>query len=60
LFGQLLIVTVGGEMFNVTSLKIIDWGIIIGITSIVLWVGEFNKFLKWKNLFRLQAHRLQK
>jgi Ca2+-transporting ATPase len=45
LVGQWLIVTVGGKMFNVTPLKYEDWGIIIGITSIVLWVGELNKLL---------------
>jgi len=40
LVGQWLIVTVGGEMFNVVPLKLADWGIIIGGTSLVLWVGE--------------------
>ena len=47
LAGQFLIVTIGREMFNVVPLKLSDWGIIIGITSLVLWVGEivriFNK-----------------
>ena len=38
--GQLLITTFGGAMFSVTPLKITDWLIIIGATSIVLWVGE--------------------
>ena len=40
LVGQWLIVTIGGEMFNVVPLKWKDWGIIIGATSIVLWIGE--------------------
>ena len=40
LVGQILIVTFGGEMFNVTPLKIVDWVIIIAVTSLVLWVGE--------------------
>ncbi|MCL2041950.1 MAG: calcium-translocating P-type ATPase, PMCA-type [Bacteroidales bacterium] len=40
LAGQCLIVTVGGEMFNVVPLKLADWGIIIGVTSLVLWMGE--------------------
>jgi len=40
LVGQWLIVTVGGEMFNVTALHLTDWAIIIGATSIVLWIGE--------------------
>lgn len=40
LFGQILIVTIGGEFFNVVPLKAIDWVIIIGGTSLVLWIGE--------------------
>ena len=46
LVGQWLIVTIGGEMFNVTPLKLTDWGIIIGLTSLVLWVGEIVRVLK--------------
>jgi Ca2+-transporting ATPase len=46
LVGQWLIVTVGGEMFNVTALKLTDWGIIIGSTSVVLWIGEAMRKLK--------------
>jgi len=38
--GQWLIVTIGKEMFNVTPLQLTDWVIIIGCTSVVLWVGE--------------------
>ena len=45
LFGQWLIVTVGGEMFGVTPLKPADWGIIIGATSLVLWTGEIARLL---------------
>ncbi|MCM1296684.1 MAG: calcium-translocating P-type ATPase, PMCA-type, partial [Muribaculaceae bacterium] len=40
-FGQIAIVTVGGEFFNVVPLRILDWLIIIVATSIVLWIGEF-------------------
>lgn len=39
-FGQILIVQLGGEFFNVTPLKLTDWLIIIGSTSLVLWIGE--------------------
>ena len=46
LIGQWLIVTVGREMFNVTPLKIVDWGIIIGVTSLTLWIGEIIRLLK--------------
>jgi Ca2+-transporting ATPase len=37
---QGLIITLGGAMFNVVPLSWEDWGIIIGITSIVLWIRE--------------------
>ncbi|MDH6535344.1 calcium-translocating P-type ATPase, PMCA-type [Parabacteroides sp. 52] len=40
LVGQYLIVTLGGEMFNVVPLTWKDWGIIIASTSFVLWIGE--------------------
>jgi Ca2+-transporting ATPase len=43
LIGQWLIVTLGGEMFNVVPLKPSDWGIILGTTSLVLWVGEIGR-----------------
>jgi len=37
LFGQILIVSVGGEFFNVVPLKFIDWLMIIGSTSLILF-----------------------
>lgn len=40
LLGQIAIVTIGGPFFSVEPLKLIDWSIIIGGTSIVLWLGE--------------------
>lgn len=40
LVGQVLIVELGGQMFNVTHLKLADWLVIISSTSLVLWVGE--------------------
>ena len=46
LVGQILIVSVGGDFFNVEPLKIIDWIIIIGGTSLVLWIGELTRLLK--------------
>ena len=45
LFGQIGIVSVGGEFFNVTPLKLTDWLIIIGSTSLVLWIGELVRLL---------------
>ncbi len=38
--GQIAIVELGGQFFNVTPLKFSDWCIIIGCTSLVLWIGE--------------------
>ena len=38
--GQILIVTFGGQMFNVTPLSLRHWLMIICGTSVVLWIGE--------------------
>ncbi len=46
LLGQIAIVTIGGEFFSVVPLKLIDWVIIIGGTSLVLWIGEFLRLFK--------------
>ncbi|MDE7188749.1 MAG: cation transporting ATPase C-terminal domain-containing protein, partial [Muribaculaceae bacterium] len=46
--GQLLIVSIGGEFFNVTPLKFIDWVLIIGGTSLVLWIGELVRLFSRK------------
>lgn len=44
--GQLLIVSFGGEMFHVTSLRLADWLYIIGGTSFALWIGESIRWVK--------------
>jgi len=44
--GQVLITTLGGQMFNVTPLQLIDWAIIIAGTSLVLWIGEIRRAIK--------------
>lgn len=44
--GQVFITTFGGQMFNVTPLKLTDWTIIIGATSLVLWTGEILRAIK--------------
>jgi len=59
LVGQWLIVTVGREMFNVVPLKLIDWGIIIVATSLVLWIGEIGKFFNFKNAYSSQTGFVQ-
>lgn len=43
--GQYVIVTLGGEMFSVVPLRWQDWLIIIGATSVVLWMGEIYRFV---------------
>ena len=44
--GQVFITTFGGQMFNVTPLKLTDWTIIIAATSLVLWTGEILRAIK--------------
>ena len=48
LLGQILIVSIGGQFFNVVPLKFTDWCIIIGATSLVLWIGEFLRLFTRK------------
>lgn len=48
LVGQFLIVTFGGEMFNVVPLTAKSWGIIIASTSAVLWAGELLRLFAKK------------
>ena len=52
LMGQWIIVTFGGEMFRTTPLSLHEWLLIIGSTSIVLWVGEI-----WRAFKRMIAKR---
>ena len=52
LVGQWIIVTFGGEMFRTTPLSLHEWLLIIGSTSVVLWVGEI-----WRALKRMIAKR---
>ena len=40
LVGQIVIVTFGGPFFSVVPLSFTDWLLIIGGTSVVLWLGE--------------------
>lgn len=46
--GQILIVEIGGKMFNVTHLRPEDWVTIIVATSSVLWVGELIRLFSKK------------
>jgi len=44
--GQVLIVTFGGEMFNVVPLPLGDWVRIVLGTSVILWIGEISRMVK--------------
>lgn len=46
LIGQIIIVEFGGDVFRTVPLHIKDWLIIIGATSVVLWIGEIARFIK--------------
>ena len=46
LAGQILIVEFGGEVFRTVPLPLKDWAIIIGATSLVLWIGEIGRIFK--------------
>ena len=46
LAGQILIVTVGGSLFSVTPLQLMDWVYIFAATSIVLWIGEIYRLIR--------------
>lgn len=52
LVGQWIIVTFGGEMFRTTPLSLHEWLLIVGSTSVVLWVGEL-----WRAFKRMIAKR---
>ena len=41
--GQILIVSLGGEMFEVVRLSLGDWVRIILGTSVILWIGEIGR-----------------
>ena len=47
--GQILIVTFGGEMFEVQRLPISDWLRIILGTSVILWAGELGRIKLKRN-----------
>ena len=48
--GQYLIVQFGGEVFRTVPLSLKDWGFIIGLTSLVLWIGELLRLIKSKRV----------
>lgn len=46
LIGQILIVQFGGEVFRTMPISLRDWLIIIGATSLVLWIGEIKRIIR--------------
>ncbi|WP_108821098.1 calcium-translocating P-type ATPase, PMCA-type [Dysgonomonas sp. Marseille-P4361] len=48
LIGQFFVVEVGGDVFRTVPLMLQDWLIIIGGTSVVLWVGELSRLIRKK------------
>jgi Ca2+-transporting ATPase len=48
LIGQILIVEFGGDVFRTEPLSVKDWAIIIGSTSVVLWIGEIKRLVTKK------------
>ena len=43
--GQVVITQFGGEVFRTVPLSIVEWLVIVGATSSVLWIGEL---LRWR------------
>ena len=50
LLGQIAMVYVPGfnDMFNCVPLSMTDFLIIVGLSSLVMWVGEFTRLLRKK------------
>lgn len=46
LFGQILIVSIGGDMFNVAPLSLTDWIWIVILTSVCLIMGELARLIR--------------
>lgn len=44
--GQVLITQYGGEIFRTVPLSLRDWGVLVGVTSLVLWCGELWRAAK--------------
>ncbi|MEM8640527.1 MAG: calcium-translocating P-type ATPase, PMCA-type [Cyanobacteria bacterium P01_G01_bin.54] len=55
LIGQILIIQWGGEVFRTVPLSWDSWAGVIGGTSIVLWVGELNRWLSHRARQRSDA-----
>ena len=56
LLGQVLIVQFGGRMFRTVPLSFTEWAVIVGITSLVLWVPESIRLLRLKVKARKKSY----
>ncbi|MFZ4589832.1 MAG: calcium-translocating P-type ATPase, PMCA-type [Ignavibacteria bacterium] len=50
IMGQILIVEFGGDVFRTVPLSFNEWLVIIGSTSLVLWIGEILRLFKKEQL----------
>lgn len=57
--GQVLIVQFGGQMFGVAPMSLMEWVAVIGLTSLVLWMGELYHFFK-KDSQKKVPHKVEK
>jgi Ca2+-transporting ATPase len=46
--GQVLIIQFGGAFFRTMPIKVYDWLLIIFLTSFILWIAEFLKYVRRK------------
>ena len=46
LVGQVLIVEFGGRVFRTVPLTIVEWAVLLGATSVVLWAGELVRWVR--------------
>jgi len=48
LVGQFMIVEFGGEIFRTVPLSVREWILVIGSTSLILWIGEIKRVIRRK------------
>jgi Ca2+-transporting ATPase len=46
LLGQVALVQFGGSVFRAVPLSLVDWGVLLGVSSLVLWAGELHRFVQ--------------
>ena len=47
--GQWLIVEFGGQMFRTDGMSLKEWALVVGISSMALWVGEiYRRVSGWR------------